>query len=56
MCRLASRRCHRPPYLVRDDSRIFAQIFDASTIEEQRRLIESMAMRRGADQNPFRAR
>jgi hypothetical protein len=35
-----------PPDLVRDDSRIFAQIFSASTIEEQRRLIESMAMER----------
>jgi hypothetical protein len=31
---------------VRDDSRIFAQIFDASIIEEQQRLIESMAMQR----------
>lgn len=35
-----------PPDLVRDDSRIFAQIFDASTIEEQQHLIESMTMRR----------
>jgi hypothetical protein len=34
-----------PPDLMRDDSRIFAQLYDAATIEEQNRLSERMTMR-----------